>query len=158
MLKPKTISKSIDDCLGQATSLATYVLSSSQSIRDSVFLHQIGRIPRKTLEERLEEMSEGERYAVELIGKIGTEHGGLFADFPQPEPRKKPRPEMPSGIPSVETMPKIKPLPPPKIPKEEIKTARELANCIARETGNRTNWSELKVKKATALCLCGEKI
>lgn len=150
MLRPKQVT---DDCFSQAASLATSIISSGKSIRDSVYLHQVGRIPRKTMEERLEDMSEDEKYAVELIGKIGAEHEGLFADFHPPETRTKPRPVAPPT-----TEPKIKLPSSPKISKKEFRAAKNLADCIVHETGAKTDWSEPGINRATALCLCGERI
>ena len=136
---------SLKECLRQANELSDYIMGSNKPVRDAVYMHQCGRVPRITFEEIKAGMSEDELHAIEIIGQMGQEYEGLFADFPQPEPRKKARPEAPPE-------PKEMPPKPPKVSKKCLAEAKALASCIESLTTTKT---EEIVKAASAICLCG---
>ena len=140
----------ISDCLNRADKLAANILGSPKPITDTVFLELCGSLPRKTLDERLEEMSEDQRHALELIKEIGKEYEGLFADF-TPQERKKTRPEVPPP-----SEPKLPRPPRPKVSKKCFEEAKNVGICINNLIGLKRD--DIAIKTASALCLCGEKL
>ncbi len=143
------------ECLKESDKIAQFIVSDTKhTIKQSVYLAQIGRIPRLTDEERLDMLDEDQKHALELIAKIGEEHAGLFADF---TPQEKKRSIRPIAMMTSETVTIAEPKPkPPKIPKAAIKAAGKLGDCIQDLAGSSRD--ERAVRAATALCYCGDKI
>lgn len=144
------------ECLRESDNIAQFIVSDTKhTIKQSVYLAQIGRIPRLTDEERLDMLDEDQKHALELIAKIGEEHAGLFADFTPQEKKRSIRPMAVDMTSATATIAEPKPKP-PKIPKAAIKAAGKLGDCIQDLTGSSRD--ERAVRAATALCYCGDKI
>ena len=139
----------MQDCLKRADKLGDHILKTQKPVRDAVYQFQCGGVPKKSLEERLAEMSEDEKHAIWVIAQMSEDYKGLFEGFEPIEyqkPRIKERVEIPVSVAPP-------PTPKPKPSKKCFKQTKNLANCI--HTLTETDRSEPVVKAASAICLCG---
>jgi len=139
----------LQDCLKRADKLGAYILKSQKPIRDAVFMHQCGSVPRLTMDERIASMSEDELHAMEMIGQMSMEYEGLFADFTPQTPKAQAYVPKPEISPEVKAETKTR----AKASKKCLRDTKKLATCIVNLTDS--NRSEPVVKAATAVCLCG---
>ena len=139
----------LPECLSKADKLAEFIKTSPKSIRDAVYQHETGYVPRLSDKERLARMSAGELKALEIIKTFSETYQGIFSDFTAFEKKKVTTQASP---PSLLAEPKAVVTEKPKKPgKKVLKEAGNLASCIASLTkDSKAN----DVKIASELCMC----
>jgi len=152
-------------CLEAAGKLADAIVANKdKSVQDITYNTMCGMVPRKTIEQRIAEMSPEEREAAEMFAQFATEYGGLFAggfsgfkqtkrtyEGPPPEPvaYQAPLPELPKKSAEFIEEEKAK----KKALKECFKEAEKVGSCIKNLTDSRDPY---RLSIATGLCMCGD--